>query len=83
MRPGQTIELIPVDDRLILSDDSSAGGASQWLDLAGPGARQRLVVEGAQVIRELSQDGDALTVRTTVRRGDESVVFLDSYSRTA
>ena len=57
---GDSFELIPVDDQLMLDDGS--GSAALWTRLDDHAAEQELLVDGTTVRRTLRLDGDALAL---------------------
>lgn len=77
---GDRIEVIPFDGTVIL-DDGAAGPNGAWtLDDAG-GASQQLVLDGLQVVRHFSAQGDTMAVRTTVEGSGGPTSWSDTFER--
>ena len=78
---GDSFELIPVDDQLMLDDGS--GSAVLWTRLDDDAAEQELLVDGSTVRRTLRLDGDALALVAHVTRDGTTDILRATYRREA
>ena len=76
---GDSFELIPVDDQLMLDDGS--GSAAMWTRLDDHAAEQELLVDGTTVRRTLRLDGDALSLEAHVTRNGTTDILRATYRR--
>jgi hypothetical protein len=76
---GDTIEVIPVDDLLVLDDGT--GTTSSWQRLDDAYAVHELQVDGAKIRRTLAMDGDDLLVDITVTRDGVTDEYSERYAR--
>lgn len=76
---GDTFEVIPVDDLLVLDDGT--GTTSSWQPLDDACAVHELLVDGAKIRRTLAMDGDDLLVDITVTRDGVTDEYSERYAR--
>lgn len=76
-----TIELIPVEGRLLLGEGD--GARESWVSEVGHRWSQELDLGAARVTRSFARDGESLTVETTVIEGGVIETFTDAYGRLA
>ncbi len=73
-----TIELIPIEGRLLLGE----GSKESWVvSSANDRWSQELALDGARISRSFQLDGDALMVETTVISDGVSSTTVDTYGR--
>lgn len=77
---GDRIEVIPFDGSVLLDDGASGPNGAWTLDDAG-GASQQVSLDGRQVVRHFSAQGDTLDVQTTVLGEEGSTTWSDTFVR--
>lgn len=76
---GPTLEVIPVEDRILIDIPSQV--SLSWSREGEAVARQELELDDAHITRSLEVDGDALRLVTVVERAGERHSHERTYSR--
>ena len=76
---GPTLEVIPVEDRILIDIPSQV--SLSWSREGEAVARQELELDDAHITRSLVVDGDALRLVTVVERAGERHSHERTYSR--
>lgn len=76
---GPTLELIPVEDRVLI--DVPSQGSLSWSRDGEVAAHHELRIDGAHITRSLAVEGDALRLRTVIERGGQRHARERRYSR--